>query len=65
MCVCVCVCLYQIYTFKVALCTHSAAHIQHSVICNGFTVDVTIVWCLFDKLVILVCYFLATTVKQL
>jgi len=35
---------------------HTAAHIQHIVMCYSFTVDITTVWCLFVQSVIPVCY---------
>jgi len=35
---------------------HTAAHIKHNVMCYSFPIDIKTVWCLFVRLVILVCY---------
>jgi len=39
---------------------HTPTHIQHIVICKSFTVGITTGWCLYFKLVILMCYFKIT-----
>ena len=36
---------------------HTPTHIQHIVICKTFTDVITTEWCLYFKLVILMCYF--------
>ena len=51
----VCVCVYIWSRHLSLLYSHRAAHIQHIVICNSFSVDITAVWCLFVELVIPVC----------
>ena len=54
---CVCVCVYTWSTRLILLYAHTAAQIQHIVVCKTFTVDITTAWCLYFKLVILMCYF--------
>jgi hypothetical protein len=54
--ICVCVCVYIWPTHLKLLYAHTAAHIQHIVMCYSFTVDITTVWSLFVKLVIPVSY---------